>query len=246
MVRCGSAGGKVSQRKFLSLYLNNPIRYIDPTGMSKEDWYLPEGGTELEWANNVTSQASIDNSGGMISGTYIGSSAYRVDENGNTISYNEDGTKTSAIQLNTVEVTPNTGKFDLAETVQKGSINLLGIQKWMDQGINNPQEVFQATGTAVYNVLIFESTFIGIGGSVKCSLQASNMFLKSAYAADTGISLAGIFDSMLGINSDLISKLNGVSGVFGIRNSIRENKAPALHDAHGILNTMYKGKPDKK
>lgn len=95
------------------------MRYIDPTGMSKEDWYLPEGGTELEWANNVTSQASIDNSGGMISGTYIGSSAYRVDENGNTISYNEDGTKTSAIQLNTVEVTPNTGKFNLAETDKK-------------------------------------------------------------------------------------------------------------------------------
>jgi RHS repeat-associated protein len=88
---------------------NNPIRYIDPTGMEKEDWYLPTGGTELVFDKSVTSQKSIDNSSVLISGTYIGSSAYRVKEDGNTVSYNSDGTKSSAIGLPEVLVVGHGG-----------------------------------------------------------------------------------------------------------------------------------------
>jgi RHS repeat-associated protein len=218
---------------------NNPIRFIDPTGMEKEDWYLPEGGEELSWANNVTSQASIDKSDGMISGTYIGSSAYRVDENGNTISYNEDGTMTSAIQLSTVEVTPSSGKVDLGETIRQGTINVLGVQRWIDKGIDRPSDALQASGAAMYNSMVFASSFAGGIGSIGSALSAGSWFTKGYYSIDAAVTFSSAFNTFSGREDKMINKLSGFFGGVSLRRALEDNKMPKLHDADAVMKYLY-------
>lgn len=70
---------------------DNPINFVDPTGMAAEDWYATNDGA-LKYDENITSQADLDNAG--IEGTYIAESFLGADQNGQVFNFQSDGNVT--------------------------------------------------------------------------------------------------------------------------------------------------------
>src|SRR5690606_16325340 len=60
---------------------NNPIRYIDPTGMNREDWYINLGNGNYEWFDGSEEKDGYTNIGPSASAV-IGDTHYDLKDNG--------------------------------------------------------------------------------------------------------------------------------------------------------------------
>ncbi|MCB4234748.1 RHS repeat-associated core domain-containing protein [Kaistella anthropi] len=69
---------------------NNPIRFIDPTGMSNQDWVHNRQTNQIYWNENATSQATAG-----ANETYLGTSGTYTTESGSTTALNSDGSHTN-------------------------------------------------------------------------------------------------------------------------------------------------------
>ena len=168
---------------------NNPVRLTDPTGMSAEesdDWYLPEGGNELVYNENIKSQSDLDKNG--ISGKYIGESAARVDNNGNTVSYNSDGTTSDAVPMDDVTITNS--RYSISE-YKPGFFDKLRDNSLLG-GItydiaNSISLTFQGL-----NPFDFEITHLGSGGMATSNERSMAMVDNVALALPFARSAQGV------------------------------------------------------
>ncbi len=88
----------LSPQSFLN---NNPLSFIDPTGMSSDDWKTNANGVmvydkDLTEANASTRLGKDE--------TYIGKSAYQENSNNTTTLYRENGTIDVAVNLDKVKI----------------------------------------------------------------------------------------------------------------------------------------------
>lgn len=99
---------------------NNPLNFIDPTGMIGQGWILGQNG-EMTYDPRVNGQGDMETYG--LSGKYLGESGYGIDPGGTGmgIQYNSDGTISPITQLlNEVSISavrPGVGQPGLGESI---------------------------------------------------------------------------------------------------------------------------------
>lgn len=108
----------------------------------------------------------------------------------------------------------------------------------MDQGINNPQEALQATGTAMFNGAVFTSTMYGAGASLKGVIGATNLLSKGYFATDAALTLMGLYNKTIGVQNELIDNSNNLLSTLSTVKSIKSNNIPLLHDMIGTMNSL--------
>lgn len=69
---------------------NNPIRFVDPTGMSNQDWVHNRQTNQVYWNENATSQATAG-----ANETYLGKSGTYTTRDGSTTALNSDKSHTN-------------------------------------------------------------------------------------------------------------------------------------------------------
>jgi hypothetical protein len=178
--------------------LDNPILNKDPLG-DVPGWYELQGNSnQKHFDSAINSQKDLDKTGKT--GTYIGESAFKVDEvSGATTSYNADGTVSDAVPLPEVEVAPHSIGYDfelytgLSASLEVSIGPQIGLilGKTEVQGGGNMVLGSFSTGTGgseFGQVNIFaeatKNNFWAAGGEV--SLSGSN-FEKFNYQAGAGI-----------------------------------------------------------
>lgn len=100
---------------------------IDPDGMTAEavfNWYVNEDGN-MVYDSNIKSQEDLDNAG--INGTYIGEQALDVDEEGNLIFLNSDGTKTSTAKEQSKAGAIMVGTLAISGALLADDVTVIGI-----------------------------------------------------------------------------------------------------------------------
>lgn len=179
-------------------------------------------------------------------GTYIGPSAYRVDNNGNTISYNEDGYKTNSIQLPQVEVTPNTGKFNLSASARSTILNLTGMD---DPNVSSlpanegPLGALKMTGVVMKNMLENEAAAAAIVYTGAGSLTAKTFRNFLVDAISTGVTVASLTNKAAGRqDSWLLNSTNAAFGFRGLRSFPTGGKLGPLVDLNN-LNSIFSWDP---
>lgn len=104
---------------------NNPIRFVDPTGMSNQDWVHNRETNQIYWNDNAHSQASAG-----ANETYLGKSGTYTAANGSYVNLNSNATfTTSSFNLSNIGITAN-------------------LDPLIQAGQNGPMMSFAAFGTA--------------------------------------------------------------------------------------------------
>jgi RHS repeat-associated protein len=145
---------------------NNPLKFIDPTGMF-EDWYANADG-EMVYDENIKSQADLDAAG--IEGQYQGEDGWSINEqSGDWTHYKADGTTEDVTQtLEAVEISPN----HIQEAVYKAQ------EDFVVGSVELTAEIAGKTGTGI-SLVGYGAAFVPGAQPVATGLIATGNTLSS-------------------------------------------------------------------
>lgn len=169
---------------------NNPLRFIDPTGMKGEDWVEGSDGT-IRWDSSVSSAGDIKSGSGD---KYLGKTGYAIHEpTGMGIYYNGDGSTTSVTNsLAQVNIVGAAASFNAVDGLQMG-LDGLGMTEipFISQGAELISAGISFGRGDVTGGLIGLGSMIPLAGkgfeALKIGKRASRIFEVGSYDALRGV-----------------------------------------------------------
>ena len=160
--------------------LNNPISYLDPTGLGVEGWYLDDYG-QMQFNANIHSQGDMDIFG--ISGTYQFEDGYWAGEDGFQSYYSENGESVQIIgALETVNL--------MGKREDNSNLNSLDWASGLGLGLNVGElarqgKAYQFFGTSAQTVdnAISKGKFVHYNGKTYSQRFRGNQYVNSKQVA---------------------------------------------------------------